>query len=56
MEKSKKLIYEKKIFISKFRESRNLKGELTFLNKKKSLEMIKNKIVIDLKNNQKKII
>ena len=52
--KAKKLIYEKKIFISKFRESRNLKGELTFLNKKKSLEMIKNKIVIDLKNNQKK--
>ena len=32
--KAKKLIYEKKIFISKFRESRNLKGELTFLNKK----------------------
>ena len=52
--KAKKLIYEKKIFISKFRESRNLKGELTFLNKKKSLEMIKNKIVRDLKNNQKK--
>lgn len=52
--KAKKLIYEKKIFISKFRESRNSKGELTFLNKKKSLEMIKNKIVIDLKNNQKK--
>ena len=52
--KAKKLIYEKKIFISKFRESRNLKGELTFLNKKKSLEMIKNKIVIDLKSNQKK--
>lgn len=52
--KAKKLIYEKKIFISKFRESRNSKGKLTFLNKKKSLEMIKNKIVIDLKNNQKK--
>ena len=52
--KAKKLIYEKKIFISKFRESRNSKGKLTFLNKKKSLEMIKNKIVIDLKNNKKK--
>ena len=52
--KAKKLINEKKIFISKFRESRNSKGKLTFLNKKKSLEMIKNKIVIDLKNNQKK--
>ena len=51
--KAKKLIYEKKIFISKFRESRNSKGKLTFLNKKKSLEMIKNKIVIDLKNNKK---
>ena len=36
------------------RESRNSKGELTFFNKKKSLEMIKNKIVIDLKSNQKK--
>ena len=54
--KAKKLIYEKKIFISKFRESRNLKGELTFLNKKKSLEMIKNKILEDLKSNQKKKI
>tara|TARA_B100002052_G_scaffold277393_1_gene282844 strand:+ start:27 stop:947 length:921 start_codon:yes stop_codon:yes gene_type:complete len=54
--KVKKLIHEKKIFISKFRESRNSKGELTFFNKKKSLEMIKNKIVIDLKNNQKKKI
>ena len=54
--KVKKLIQEKKIFISKFRESRNSKGELTFFNKKKSLEIIKNKIVIDLKNNQKKKI
>ena len=52
--KVNKLIIDKKIFDSKFRESRNSKGKLTFLNKKKSLEIIKNKKVIDLKNNKKR--
>ena len=51
--KINKLITDKKIFESKFRESRNSNGKLTFLNKKKSLQLIKNKIVIDLKNNKK---
>ncbi len=51
--KVNKLITDKKIFDSKFRESRNFNGKLTFLNKKKSLQLIKNKIVIDLKNNKK---
>ena len=48
-----KLILEKKIFVSKFRESRDTKGKLTFLNKKRSLEIIKNKHMIDLKNKKK---
>ena len=52
--KVNKLITDKKIFHSKFRESRNSNGKLTFLNKKKSLQLIKNKIVIDLKNNKKR--
>ena len=52
--KAKKVITDKKIFESKYRESRNSEGKLTFLNKKKSLEIIKNKIVIDLKNNKKR--
>ena len=54
--KANKLIIEKKVFDAKFRESRNVKGNLTFLNKKKSLELIKNKLMIDLKNNKKKKI
>ena len=52
--KVKKLIIKKKVFVSKFRESRNIKGVLTFLEKKKSLELIKNKFMIDLKDNSKK--
>ena len=52
--KINKLITDKKIFESKFRESRNSNGKLTFLNKKKSLQLIKNKTVIDLKNNKKR--
>ena len=52
--KAKKVITDKKICESKYRESRNSEGKLTFLNKKKSLEIIKNKIVIDLKNNKKR--
>ncbi len=51
--KAKKFVVEKKIFVSKFRESRNTKGKLTFLNKKKSLNLIKNKIMIDIKSNKK---
>ena len=54
--KVKKLIITKKVFVSKFRESRNIKGVLTFLEKKKSLELIKNKFMIDLKDNIKKKI
>lgn len=48
-----KNIKEKKIFISKFRESRNKYGALTYLDKKKSLLLIKEKKVIDLKNRKK---
>ena len=54
--KASMLITEKKIFESKFRESRNISGNLTFLDKKKSLKLIKNKLMIDLKNNKKKKI
>jgi hypothetical protein len=54
--KVKKLIIKKKVFNSKFRESRDMKGKLTFLNKKKSLTLIKNKFMIDLKSNTKKKI
>ena len=54
--KVKKIIIKKKVFVSKFRESRNIKGALTFLDKKKSLELIKNKFMIDLKDNNKKKI
>lgn len=54
--KVKKLIIKKKVFNSKFRESRDAKGKLTFLSKKKSLILIKNKFMIDLKNNIKKKI
>ena len=51
--KINKLISEKKIFVSKFRESRDSNGKLTFLDKKKSLEIIKNKHMIDLKSKKK---
>ncbi len=51
---AKKIIKETKIFTSKFRESRNKKGELTFLDKKKSLNLIKNQLFIDLKDLKKK--
>jgi len=51
-----KILKEKKIYISKYRESRDQKGNLTYLNREKSLKLIGNKIVIDLKNHtQKKI-
>ena len=48
-----KIVLKKKIFSSKFRESRDHKGNLSFLDKKKSLDLIKNKHVIDLKNKKK---
>ena len=54
--KANKLIIKKKIFDAKFRESRDVKGNLSFLNKKKSLELIKNKLMIDLRNYKKKRI
>jgi hypothetical protein len=54
--KISKVLVEKKIFVSKFRESRDYKGNLTFLNKKKSLNLIKNKFVVDLNSNRKKKI
>lgn len=54
--KARKFIIEKKVFVSKFRESRNVKGKLNFLDKKKCLEVIKNKHMIDLKDNRKKRI
>ena len=54
--KANKLVVEKRIFNSKFRESRDIKGNLSFLDKKESLELIKNNFIKDLKNNKKKRI
>jgi hypothetical protein len=54
--KANNLIIEKTVFNSKFRESRDVKGNLSFLDKKESLELIKNKFMIDLKDNKKKRI
>lgn len=54
--KFNKFIIKKKIFRAKFRESRNKKGKLDFLDKKKSLETIKNKLLVDLKTGVKKKI
>jgi len=51
-----KIMKEKKIYLSKYRESRNRKGKLTYLDKYKSLKLISNEVVIDLKNNRKKKI
>jgi len=56
LNKANKLIVKNKIFNSKFRESRDIKGNLSFLDQKESLELIKNKFIIDLKNNKKKKI
>lgn len=42
------LIKKKKIFESQFRESRNKQNKLNFLNKKESLNQIKNKTIYDL--------
>ena len=49
-----KNIKVKKIFPSKFRESRNKKNELNFLDKKKGLNQIKNKFVYDLETKKLK--
>ena len=54
LKEANKAIVEKKIFTSKFRESRNKNGNLTFLDKKESLKLIQNQFVIDLKDNKKK--
>ena len=51
-----KMILNKKIFMSKFRESRDQKGNLSFLDKRESLNLIRNKHVIDLKSKKKKMI
>lgn len=51
-----KVLKEKKIYLSKYRESRNKKGAMSYLNRQKSLNLIGNKIVIDLKDNKKKKI
>ena len=52
----KKQVINNKIFTSKFRESRSKSYKLTFLNKRKSLDLIKNKIVFDLDKKCKKKI
>ena len=55
-QKINKDILKKKIFNSKFRESRDHKGKLNFLDKRKSLEKIKDKLIVDLDDkNTKKI-
>ena len=51
-----KNIKEKKIFKSKFRESRNKSNKLTYLNKRDSLKLIKNKLVFDFESKRIKKI
>ncbi len=51
-----KILKEKNIYISKYRESRDQKGNLTYLSREKSLKLISNKIVIDLKDHKPKKI
>ena len=51
-----KIMKEKKIYLSKYRESRNKKGKLTYLDRYNSLKLIGNEAVIDLKDNSKKKI
>ena len=50
------ILKENKIYLAKYRESRNKKGELTHLNRYRSLKLIGNKIIINLKNNKKQRI
>ena len=47
---TKKIISENKIFVSKFRESRNRNNQLNYLEKKNSLRSIENKMIFDLEN------
>ena len=54
--KAKKIISNNKIFISKFRESRNKKNKLNHLGKEKSLKLIQNKLVLDLTDSKIKKI
>ena len=54
LKKTKNIILKRKIFESKFRESRNKKNKLNYLEKKNSLKLIANKMVIDLNNNKTK--
>jgi len=56
LKKINKILKEKKIYLSKYRESRNKEEKLTYLNRHRSLKLIGNKIVIDLKDNKKKKI
>ena len=51
-----KILKEKKIYISKYRESRDKKGRPTYLDKKKSLHIIGNNLLVDLNDNKKKKI
>lgn len=54
--KFNKIIKNKKIFNSKFREGRDKNGKLNFLDKKKSLEKIQDKLVFDISSKTNKKI
>ena len=51
-----KILKEKKIYMSKYRESRDKKGRPTYLDKKRSLHIIGNNMLVDLNDNKKKKI
>ena len=51
-----KIVKNKKIFNSKFREGRDKNGKLNFLDKKKSLRKIKDKFVFDINSKKNKKI
>ena len=54
--KFNKIVKNKKIFNSKFREGRDKNGKLNFLDKKKSLKKIKDKFVFDINSKKNKKI
>ena len=54
--KFNKIVKNKKIFNSKFREGRDKNGKLNFLDKKKSLRKIKDKFVFDINSKKNKKI
>ncbi len=56
LKKTNKIILNNKIFSSKFRESRSKKNKLSFLDKKDSLKLIENKVVISVDTNEVKLI